>query len=95
VLIAIASKLQHEDIVTILSVVGTLLSYVDTNLTFSQVAELAGVGLQVNLGTLEQLRLPAEGTYTSDTVDGIWSIKADFAKNAALLYDFIYGTEEE
>ena len=95
VLIAIAKELQNEDIVTILSVVGTLMGYVDTNLAFSEVAELAGIGLQVDLGGLEQMRLPADGTYTSDTVDGVWSIRPNFEKNAALLYDFIYGVEEE
>lgn len=95
VLVAIVRKLQNENIASILSVVGTLLGYVNTNLTFSEVAMLSGIGLQVDLNGLEQLRLPADGTYTTITENGKWSIRADFDQNTYILHEFIYGTPDE
>ena len=95
VLVAIVSKLQNEDVASILSVVGTLLGYVNTNLTFSEVAMLSGIGLQVDLNGIEQMRLPADGTYTTTTENGRWSIRANFEQNTGILHEFIYGMPYE
>lgn len=95
VLVAIVRKLQNEDVASILSVVGTLLGYVNTNLTFSEVAMLSGIGLQVDLNDIEQMRLPADGTYTTTTENGQWSIRADFDQNTDILHEFIYGMPDE
>lgn len=94
VLVAIVRKLQNEDIASIMGVVGTLLGYVNTNLTFSEVAMLSGIGLQVDLNGIEQLRLPADGTYTTVTENGKWSIRVDFDQNTVMLHEFIYGTPD-
>lgn len=91
VLVAIVRKLQNENVASILNVVSTLLGYVNTNLTFSEVAMLAGIGLQVDLNGVEQLRLPADGTYTTVTENKKWSIRADFDQNTDILHEFIYG----
>lgn len=95
VLIAIADSLQDENLITILGVAGELLNYVETNLSFADIASLAGVGMSIDLNTVEQLRLPVDGSYVSGTVDGVWRIDADFAKNAEALYDFIYNTNAD
>lgn len=94
VLVAIVRKLQNEDIASIMGVVGTLLGYVNTNLTFSEVAMLSGIGLQVDLNGIEQMRLPVDGTYTTVTENGKWSIRADFDQNTVALHEFIYGTPD-
>lgn len=95
VLVAIVRKLQNRDVASTLGIVGTLLGYVNTNLTFSEVALLSGIGLQVDLNGIEQLRLPADGTYTTVTENGIWSIRADFDRNTVILHEFIYGAPDE
>ena len=92
VLIAIADSMQDENLVTILGVAGELLNYVETNLSFSDIASLAGVGMSIDLAGVEQLRIPVEGTYTSGTVDGVWRIDPDYPKNAEALHNFIYNT---
>jgi len=92
VLIAIADSMQDENLVTILGVAGELLNYVETNLSFSEIASLAGVGMSIDLNGVSQLRLPVEGAYTSGTVDGVWRIDPNFPKNAEALHEFIYNS---
>lgn len=93
VLIAIADKLQATDAKTISAVVLRLAGYVQTNLSIAQMTSLATVGLSIDMGEIEQLRLPADGTFESDTYDGVWSIRADFDANRQILHDFIYGAQ--
>ena len=73
--------------------VTSLLPYVETNLDPGELITLATVGLQIDLDAVEQLRLPADGTYDSGTFNGVWCIKPDFEKNTGILYDFIYGED--
>ena len=92
VLIAMAEKITNgASAGTLLAIVTTLLNYVDTNLTLPEIMSIASVGLKMDLSSVEQLRLPADGTFESGTYDGIWCIKPNFSKNAALLHSFIYG----
>lgn len=90
VLVAIAKKLQDVDAATLLSVVMTLCGYVETNLSLTQITSLATIGLAIDMEKIEQLRLPYDGTFTSDTIDGVWSIRANFEKNTEILHKFIY-----
>jgi hypothetical protein len=55
--------------------------------------KLATVGLGADLSNIQQLRLPADGTFDSGMMSGTWSIRPDFKKNTQLLHDFLYGTE--
>lgn len=91
-LVAIARKLQSEgSITTIASVVMTLLGYVETNLSLQEILQLCGVGFQIDMDSVDQLRLPIDGTYISgEVVEGTWAIQPDFEKNAQALYDYIY-----
>ena len=92
VLIAMADKIKSgASAGTLLAIVTTLLNYVDTNLTLPEIMSIASMGLKMDLSSVEQLRLPADGTFESGTYDGIWCIKPNFTKNAALLHSFIYG----
>ena len=91
VLVAIAKKLQDVDTGTLLSVVMTLAGYVDTNLSLTQIASLAKVGLAIDIEGIQQLRLPADGTFNSGNYNGTWCIRPNFETNTQLLHDFIYG----
>jgi LCP family protein required for cell wall assembly len=93
VLIAMADKLQGTDARTLSAVVLKLAGYVQTNLSIAQMVSLATIGLGIDMQSVEQLRLPADGTFQSDTYDGVWSIRADFEANQQILNDFIYGAD--
>ena len=94
-LVALARKLQKTSAADILGLVTDLSSYVTTNLSFFEMVQLATVGLQVELSELEDLRLPADGTFESGMYNGYWSIRPDFAENTRLMHEFIYGEGEQ
>lgn len=91
VLTAMASKLQENDGLSIVGVVNSLLPYVETNLDFAELMSLSYIGLNMDLAGVEELRLPADGTFESGMYGNTWSIRPDFEKNQALLKEFIYG----
>ena len=95
VLVAMAKELQQMGATTAIGLIPTLLEHVETNLNMSEMVELAGVGLQLDLNNIEQQRLPAEGTYESGKIEGTWKIVADLEENAQILSDFIYGDADE
>ncbi len=66
------------------------LDAVETNIALPDLALLAGRVL-LNGGEMAQYRVPAEGTYESGTLHGVWSIRPDFEANRRLLRQFIYG----
>ncbi len=96
VLTEIAKKLIEENSATsIVGVVNTLIPYVETNLDLTDIMTLAYIGLQLDVDNIGEFRIPADGTYESGTYDGVWCIKPDFEENSELLYDFIYGDDDE
>ena len=52
---------------------------------------IAAAGLQMDMDSIQQFRVPADNTFQSGTYDGVWCIKPDFEANAVLLRQFIYG----
>ena len=90
VLTMIAKRLQQEDPGTIVGVVMKLLECVETNMNFTQLMTIAGVGLEMDMDAVQQLRIPADGTFKSGTFDGVWCIKADIKDNKKKLHEFIY-----
>ena len=91
VLIAIAEKIKNgASASTLLTVATTLLNYVDTNLSLSEIMAIASAGLQLDMDSVEQFRVPADGTFESGMYGSVWCIKPNFEKNAKLLHSFIY-----
>lgn len=91
-LVSIAKKLQNEGTLsTVASVIIKLIGYVETNLNLTQLMELCAVGFNIDMDSIEQMRLPVDGTFESGYFNEVWCIKPDFKKNEELLHDFIYG----
>ncbi len=92
VLTALANKImQDTNVGTLLAVATEMLQYVDTNLTFTQITQIAYMGMNMDLSNVQTLRVPVDGTYKSGNFDGVYSIRADFDANKRAMYDFIYG----
>ena len=91
VLTSIAKRLQQENAGTIVGVAMKLLECVETNMNFTQLMTIAGVGLQMDMDAIEQFRIPVDGTFKSGNFDGVWCIKCDFKENKKKLHAFIYG----
>ena len=92
VLLAIADKIKNgASAGTLLTIVTTLMGYVDTNLSLTEIMAIASVGMKLDLSTVEQYRVTVDGTFDSGTFNGVWCIKPNFEKNTDLLHSFIYG----
>jgi len=92
VLLALAEKFKNgASAATLLTIVNVLMEYVETNLSLVDIMSLAGVGLSADLENVQQLRLPADGTFQSGMFGNVWCIKPDFDENKKILREFIYG----
>ena len=65
---------------------------ITTNLTTDEIWKL-GVKVVTNGAGFSEMRIPADGTYTSETINGMDCIVPDLEKNKALLHAFIYGED--
>lgn len=92
VLLAVADKLKNgASPATLLTVVTTLMSYVQTNMNLTDLMNLASFGLEVKLEDVEEFRIPIDGSFESGMYQGYWSIRPNFETNAKALRKFIYG----
>lgn len=92
VLTVLAEKLKEDTgVFALAQLANTLIPYVETSLDMSEMLILGMTGLQLDMASVGQLRLPADGTFKSGDYNGTWCIKPDFEKNKALLQAFIYG----
>ena len=66
----------------------TAFTTIKTNINFIEIGAYAVKLLSGNL-KIEQLRLPADGAFSSGTVNGAWVIKPDLPKNRKLLQAFL------
>lgn len=90
VIIAIANKLAKQSMGELIVTGAKLWGSVRTNISFWDALQLGVKGASALSSGVEQLRIPADGTYKSGTFDGRWEIHADLDKNARLLHEFIY-----
>lgn len=90
VMLAMAKNAQNMTLEEVVPLAETAKTYVQTNLTDEQVKTLATAVMTIDVETVEQYRIPADGAYKSGTFDGTWMIKADIEQNAKLLKAFIY-----
>ena len=65
---------------------------ITTNLTTDEIWKL-GVKVVTNGAGFSEMRIPADGTYTSETINGMSCLVPDLEKNKALLHTFIYGED--
>lgn len=73
------------------SLLSTLLPEVETNLTKTEIIKLGYAGLKSAKNSVEELRLPYEGTYEHRNIRGMAVLVPNMEKNREILHDFIYG----
>ncbi len=92
VLIAIFKKVKSKGFsLNLAESAAAILPSVETNMSLSELIKIGGKIIASNLDTLEELRIPVDGSYKSGTYDGVYSIRPDFEENIAALQNFIYG----
>jgi LCP family protein required for cell wall assembly len=91
VLMAILEKMKSQNVAQIAASIITAAENVETDLNISDMLRLANFVLMIDIKSVDQYRIPADGTFESGMKDGFWSIRPNFSKNKDLLHDFIFG----
>ena len=73
------------------SLLSILLPEVETNLTKTEIIKLGYAGLKSAKNSVEELRLPYEGTYEHKKIKGMAVLVPNMEENREVLHDFIYG----
>ncbi|MBO5346807.1 MAG: LCP family protein [Lachnospiraceae bacterium] len=92
---SVVTNAKGMNLLEINSMLDTVLPLVQTNLTSTDILGLVGYAPAVLGMEMEQMTIPASGTYGSMTGLGGRTLYAvDFQTNSELLHEFLYGSED-
>ena len=92
---SVVTNTKGMNLLEINSMLDTVLPLVQTNLTSTDILGLVGYAPAVLGMEMEQMTIPASGTYGSMTGLGGRTLYAvDFQTNSELLHEFLYGSED-
>lgn len=87
---ALMDKVRQMSAPELLSIVSEMAPNIKTNLNLQELLSLALEAAQVSNYTIEQMRLPVDGTWSDLVKNKIWYIKFDLASNVDYLHEFIF-----
>lgn len=90
----LVTKLKTADAATITDMATTTLPNVRTNLDEGEVMSLVLEALDMRTYTMDELRIPVDGSWEELTVNKMWIMKIDNEVNCSAISDFIYGATE-
>ncbi len=89
VLISAFENLSQADIFSLVGLVTDAMKVAHSDLSLGEIIGYGNVVLTSDLGIGETHRIPADGTYTSEIVDGMDVLVPDLAANTALLQSYV------
>lgn len=87
-------KIKAQGVVKLPGTVNTILPYVTTSLSKTDILGLAMEAMGFNTSDIEQYRLPVDGHYQSGKRDGMDVLLPNMQENTDLLHQFIYGSSK-
>ena len=84
-------KIKGQGAAKLPGMISTLLPYVETSLSNSEIIDLALEASKFNTDSIEQYRIPLDGTFKSETIRGMSVLVPNIEENKNKLNDFIYG----
>lgn len=91
VIIAAAKQLMTSDAEGMANALLSMLPLVQTNISLAEAVPLAMLAPELTVDSIEQMSIPAEGTYGSKQgMDGRSMYSVDFNMNAKIINDFLY-----
>lgn len=90
VIMALSDQIQNMELDELMAVVSDIYGHIKTNMNDDTLDALVQTVMLCDVEDIPRFRIPADGTYKSETRKGVWAIYPSYKKNAALLYDFIY-----
>ena len=90
VILKILEKLRSKSLIDLFKLAGDNIDNVYTNLTIDEIIELAPAALQLENAEVQQLRIPVDGGYSSQTISGMSVLVPDRTRTKEALAEF-YG----
>ncbi|MDV3427907.1 MAG: LCP family protein [Bacillota bacterium] len=87
--------IKSQGILNLPGTINTLLPYVETNLSNTEILKIASETIKFNTDNIEEYRLPVNGTFKSQKIRGMAVLVPNINRNKQLLHDFIYGENTE
>lgn len=95
VLTALFDKAKSQGISKVAALAAVVLPYIETNISKSEMMDFGVKVMGFGKTNLQQLRIPADGTYKSKTINGMQVLVPDLQKNTDLLHSFIFGSTKQ
>lgn len=97
ILNAIYDQFRTQSLTELLSLMETVLPLVTTDLTISEMTDIAtkAVASGVLTSEMEQFRIPTNDTHQNGWYNDMLILDIDFTKNTELLHEFVFGSAEE
>ncbi|HAQ39751.1 MAG TPA: LytR family transcriptional regulator [Clostridiales bacterium] len=89
VLVSVFEEIKDSNLKTLLEMADDILPLVTTNLTNTQILNLATKVMLMNVSDIETYRIPADGEFTPDTIKNMSVLVPDLPANRALLKEYI------
>ena len=90
---ALFEQYKEKNLFDLLIIMNRLLPKVTTDLTSEQIANYMQKAYSIGLKEIQDLRIPADGTYQSTYVRDMSVLIPDLSKNVKILHEFIFGME--
>jgi LCP family protein required for cell wall assembly len=90
VIMAAVQKVKDSSVPDIMALANKVLPFVTTDLTNDQLMDLAVTALQMDLGNLQQHRIPVDGSYKNAWVRKMLVLVPDLDVNRQKLYEIIF-----
>lgn len=87
-------ELKGEGTLKALGAMTDMLPYVETSLSNKDMLSLGTTLIGFNTNSIEQFRLPVDGSYKDEVIQGMFVMTIDEEMNKDKLHEFIYGKKE-
>lgn len=87
-------ELKGEGTLKALGAMTDMLSYVETSLSNKDMLSLGTTLIGFNTNSIEQFRVPVDGSYKDEVIQGMFVMTIDEEINKDKLHEFIYGKEQ-
>lgn len=94
VLSSLFKKVKSQGGFNLISTATAVMPMVRTNVGVPDIISLGTKVLSSDFDNMKEFRIPMDGLYKSDKINGQAVLVPDLDKNKHALYDFIYGTEQ-
>jgi LCP family protein required for cell wall assembly len=91
VLNEIYKKIKARGVLALPGTVSKLLPYAETSLSNEEILKLALQAADLNVESIDQFRLPVDGYFSSQSIDGRSVLVPNIEENKNKLHEFIYG----